>query len=109
MNGSSLREAILAAKDTELHPLEVPEWGLTIFVRTLTGADAQNFIDQSKKGDSLGRVALLCIANADGTPTFTEEDVPALVKKSMRALKRVQDFAMEVNGLNEDKAAAKNA
>ena len=37
------KDAILAAKDTDVHEVDVPEWGGSILLRSMTGAQRNNY------------------------------------------------------------------
>lgn len=108
------RAAILDADDLKTSTVPVPEWGGEVIVRMLNGAERDTFdalIMASKEGKGL--VAhLVAVATIDekGERLFTEEDIPALQKKSGAALARVYGAAMKLNrlGAADAKALEKN-
>jgi hypothetical protein len=89
--------------------VEVPEWGGSVNVRTLTGTERdefeQSFVQQDGKSRNLRNFrAKLCaraMVDDDGEPMFTAKDVDALGKKNGRALDRVFDVAQQLAGLSE--------
>jgi hypothetical protein len=95
---AGLRDAILAADDRPAVPVAVPEWGgVTVFVPTLAvdeivGAGSQSMTD----------LCLLNISDGGGAKLFTAADLPALKKKSFKAVTRVLDVFIEHNGLGKD-------
>lgn len=97
------RDDILAADDRVVESVEVPEWGGTVYVRSLTREEIRPFTDA---GDEMavGMLVSVTVCDEDGRPLFTDDDVPALEKKSVRALNRVLEKAMEVNGLGSAQA-----
>lgn len=111
------REDILAAKDTKIEPVEVPEWGGMVFVRGLSGTDRDSFelamIEQRGKKQEVNlrnlraKLIVRCAVDSDdpdtAQPIFKIEDIPALGRKSAAALQRVYTVAQRVSGLsNED-------
>ena len=114
------REQILNADDrsaTETVP--VPEWGGAVIVGVIGGDERDRFDlfrdRQKKKGASDEGVRALLVAMAcrdeKGNALFQPADVVALGKKSSRALDRVFDAALRVNGLGEaaNEATVKNS
>lgn len=97
------RDAILAADDRVIEEVEVPEWGGTVCVRSLTSEEVKPFTESD---DEMPVGLLVSIAACDevGEPLFSEADIAALERKSMRALKRVIQKAMDVNGLGAEQA-----
>lgn len=97
------RDEILAADDRVVEVVDVPEWGGEVYVRSLTRAEVRPF---TETGEDLavGTLVSVAVCDEDGRPLFTEDDVPALEKKSLRALNRVVAKAMEINGLGGEQA-----
>lgn len=103
------KEQILAAADIRVKEVDVPEWGGTVFVRTPTGREQDQF-DKSlegKDGKRDGRrfselFCALYLSDAEGNRIFTDSDAPMLGKKSMRAIRRIMDAALELNGLKKE-------
>ena len=100
------KESILKASDLKTADVEVPEWGGTVRVRTMTGADRQAFYKQTttKEGVPKNMLEALIVAtavNENGEPLFTAADVSALASKSSLALQKVWDKAAELNGLTQ--------
>lgn len=96
------RDDILNANDIQIEELPVPEWGGTICVKTLTGAERDmlegQLVEMGKDGrpkeikmDHLrATVAWLGICDDQGARVFTDKkDIAALEKKSAAALDRV--------------------
>ncbi len=101
------RARILSADDLAIERVEVPEWGGSVCVRTLTGAERDRFegeILRRSEGDIQGLKALLVILTAcdeEGQPLFEKVDVEAVRGKNARALERVCEVAQKLNGLTE--------
>jgi hypothetical protein len=107
--GTLTREQILSADDLPTQDVDVPEWGGSVTVRSMTGAERDAFEaglmveegeDEKNRLNNLrARLCSLCIVDDDGVPLFSPEDVEALGKKSAAALDRVFTKAQTLNGL----------
>jgi hypothetical protein len=115
---STIREKILAAVDIQEQLVEVPEWGVTVKVRGMNGAERAAFIvsaGNDKGGiDPVRGYPSLVISSAfdpeTGEPVFTAADRDALMTKSGKAIDRVADVALVLSGLTpEAKAAAEKS
>lgn len=107
------RDAILGASDRPTRNVEVPEWGGTVMVRGLTGAERDAYEASMVQASPGGKVrtnlrnirarlvALTCV-DEDGARLFTDGDVEALGDKSAVAMERVFDVARKLSGLTED-------
>jgi len=107
------RSQILSAKDLPIEEVAVPEWGGTVFVRGMNGAERDAFelsvIDQKQKGkvdlnNIRAKLCALTICDESGERIFSEKDVAALAKKSAAALSRVFVVAQRLSGMTEDDA-----
>lgn len=105
------REQILQAQDLKQEVVSVPEWGGDVIVRTLTGAERDQFeadmIQSNGKvaGENLynlrARLSSLCLVDESGRRLFSDDDVKLLGAKSAHALQRVFEQAMKLNALSE--------
>lgn len=125
------RDDILNANDIQIEELPVPEWGGTICVKTLTGAERDmlegELVEMGANGKPKGMklehirstVAWLGICDDQGNRLFTDKkDIARLDKKSAAALDRVvsriqamsamspADIDALVNDLKNDQPAA---
>lgn len=106
------RQQILAADDHRREPLDVPEWGGTVYVRTLTGneIDRLQATMQQTNGKSRrqnldnfrARLAIATVCDENGGDLFQVGDVAALALKSAKPLTRVFNLAIKLNGISED-------
>lgn len=97
---------ILAANDVKVEAVEVPEWGGTVYVKTLRGTDRDAFEESlSKEKDKPFRCRFLVMTLCDesGTLLFKPDQIAALGEKSSLVLNRVFDKAWEVNYFSPDK------
>jgi hypothetical protein len=115
MSGSYLtRDAILQAPDLPGEDVAVPEWGGTVRVRGLSGAQRDAYeasmviMPQSPGGkpkmnmeNARAKLVAMCIVDENGSPLFTLADVEALGRKSGSALNRVYEVAQRLSGLTK--------
>jgi hypothetical protein len=106
--GLLTRDQILGANDLKVETVEVPEWGGSVQVRTLTGKDRDAFVESlptnpdGTTDPKNYRSALLAftIVDENGELLFSEEDVNALGNKSATAIMRVFAVANKLNGIS---------
>lgn len=111
------KKAILAADDLKHEDVDVPQWGGTVRVRMMTGAERDEFRTSIASGDGIpvGRfsVALLAATLIDekGARLFTMEDIDQLAEKSAESIDKPAAVAMRLNGLGgtSTEDAAKNS
>lgn len=103
------KEAILGCNDLVSETVEVPEWGGSVVVRTMTGAERDRFeAEISKAGGFVGmehvraRLLVRTLGDVAGNRLFDENDIEALSGKSARALSRLFDVATELNGMTKE-------
>lgn len=109
---NNLREQILNVVDTETREVEVPEWGVTVWVRSMSAADRDAFeadlLQGKGKNTSVNyrnmraKLVARCVVDAEGNRIFNPEDVPALGRKSAKALTRLYNVATELSGVSDD-------
>jgi len=106
------KDDILNADDLPRETIEVPEWGGSVIIRTLTGAERDEF-EASRfivKGRSVktnlvnlrARLISMCAVDEEGNRLFTSEDVRKLGKKSAKALDRLFEAAQRLSGLTPE-------
>lgn len=110
------RDDILQASDLPMERVEVPEWGGYVYVRTLTGAERDEYESsmlivrgsgrgaqaQVNMANARARLCALAICDTDGSRLFSTEDVRALGQKSAAALDRIYSVAMRLSGLRPE-------
>lgn len=112
---------VFGADDVDIERVDCPEWGGHLFVRTISGAERDDFemsiydANERRKrqkgtGSSDRRVrqgnlrAMLvarCACNAEGTRIFKDSEVARLGEKSALVLDRLYDVAARLNGLTQ--------
>jgi len=104
------RESILtAAPPLALEVVEVPEWGGSVAVRELTGAErdaweASVLGDDGKPSDQAmtnarAKLVVRSVVDDDGTRVFGDTDIEAVGALSARGLNRVFEVACRLSGL----------
>lgn len=109
------KEAILAAQDVVTELVEVPEWGGSVRVRGLTGAERDAFEGETiqRNGRDVktntrnlrARLVVLSVVDDAGVRLFAFHDIEALGEKSARALDRIFAVAMRLSGLRDEDVA----
>ena len=105
----SLRDRILAAADRPQEPVFVPQWGLSVFVRTLSGAERDDWeasiVQQKGKATTYdlrnirARLVCKCIVDESGRRVFSDHEAEALGEKSAAALDLLFTVAQRLNAL----------
>ncbi|MBS1170024.1 MAG: hypothetical protein H6R01_942 [Burkholderiaceae bacterium] len=101
---------IMAANDLKTETVEVPEWGGSVIVRTMTGLDRDQFEASMIKEDVGGKrqpdltnmrakLVALTVVDESGDRVFEPSDIDALARKSCEALDRVYRAAQKINGI----------
>ena len=106
---------ILAAKDLEILPVDVPEWNGSVNLRVLPADEGlalnEELQDLQKAKNQTDAIFLLlgaCLVDAAGKRLFsTKESVQALKSRSIKVLLRLQKIALQLQGWG-DEAPAKN-
>lgn len=83
------KEQILLVTDKATKQIEVPEWGGSVFIRGMTIDDA-DYVASIKDDNQIGlKIIVRMVVDENGKQLFTDKDIPALKKKSIRAITRV--------------------
>lgn len=102
------KDQILQADDLPTEVVEVPEWGGSVTVRTLTGAQRDKLEEsivsspgQRNLTNLRARLVALAVVDENNEPMFTFEDATVLGNKSARALDRVFASAQRLSGFTK--------
>jgi len=108
------KDAILAASDIPYEDVEVPEWGGTVRVRGLTGAERDahevKMAEARRKGVALevvlhnfrARLVVKCLIDEQGNRLFSDDDAKVLGEKSAPVIDRLFDVARRLSGMTDD-------
>lgn len=116
------RDQILEASDLKTQEVDVPEWGGTVIVRTMTGT-ARNAFEasimktmpdgtrQSDMTNMRAKLIAVTVVGDDGNLLFTPEEADIIAQKSSAALEKVFEAAQALNlmGVKAEAEAAKNS
>ena len=108
----SIRDLIRSAEDTEREEYEVPEWGVTVLLVTMSAKQRAD-IYTAMSGQSEGEVPLEqfwrsvllgCVRDPeDRSPIFTEDDIDwVLSEKNPDVIQRLSDAALRVSGMDAE-------
>lgn len=106
------KDQIFGADDLKTVDVSVPEWGGDVRVRTLTGAERDQYeadsirTSKGKREVNLSnlraRLVAMCAVDEAGQPLFERGDVLKLGQKSAAALERVFEAAATLNGMSDE-------
>lgn len=106
------RDAILQAQDLPRELVEVPQWGGSVYVRALTGAERDAFetsiVEQRGKSTKMNlkniraKLVALTVVDEEGNRIFSDSDASALGKKSAAALDKAFEVAQRLSGLRPE-------
>lgn len=105
---TELRDKIFSADDITKELLEVPEWGVTVEIRSMTAAQRATLtegVSSADKVDVSNMYAKTVIATVfdpeTGLPVFTEKDREAILSKNGAVIERLATKALGSSGLSE--------
>lgn len=106
----SIRDQILAAQDIPSETVNVPEWGVKVEVRGMTGAERTRIMDLAVGNNGEMNLQFvypeIVIATAfdpeSGEQIFRPADKSALLAKSANALDRIAAVGMRLSGFTQD-------
>ena len=89
------KDDIFKADDLPTKDIDIPEWGGTLTIRTLTGAERDQFESAFVNQDQIdirglkARLIQLTVQNGDGQPMFTKADLQKINSKSASVIDRI--------------------
>lgn len=101
------KEQILAADDTGLVEIQVPEWKGSVFCRVMAcgerDAYENEWVQNKGKGVDNFRSKFLakCLCDESGKRLFTDAEIDQLARKSAKVIARLWEHAMKHNALTE--------
>jgi len=111
----TLRDQILQTDDLPTEAIHVPEWAVTVYLRSMTGTErdafeASLFVEgkggnrQQNLKNLRARLAAKTMVDEVGERLFAdkEADISALGAKSSKALDRIFQRAQEINGMRDE-------
>lgn len=106
---SDLSAKILSAQDIESELVEVPQWDVSVLVKSMTAKDRSVMISNALDNDGnfnlqqvLPDLVLLCTYDPEtGERVFKNSDRDALVSKSAAPIELIANVAMRLSGMLE--------
>lgn len=100
------RKQVDAVQDCHIKEVEVPEWGGSVFLKTLSTNEVIALQKAEETVTDEKRAALsvtFCLCDADGKRLYSEKEVDELCEKNPKVILRLFYEALEVNK-TDDKA-----
>ena len=104
------KDDIFKADDLPTKDMDIPEWGGMLTIRTLTGAERDEwesaFVNQDKINmrGLKARLIQLTVMNGDGQQMFTKADLQKLNSKSASVIDRIFAVSQRLSGLTKEDA-----
>lgn len=106
------RKQIIEINDIKTEEVNIPEWGDSVFVRGMTGAERDTYeatvVEQNGKNTKVNlknaraRLAIMTVVDEDGNRLFTPADLSILSGKNAAALDRIFAVASRLSGIGND-------
>tara|TARA_R110000824_G_scaffold354444_1_gene541555 strand:- start:1338 stop:1700 length:363 start_codon:yes stop_codon:yes gene_type:complete len=109
-----LRSLILSSKDTPTDVVEVPEWGVTVGIKSMSARSRASVMASAQQGAEgfdeagvlamWGRTLVDCLVDPEtGDTIFTHDDIMDLMEKSASVVERLWTHCFERSGMTEAK------
>jgi hypothetical protein len=109
---SSLTKEQIFAVRPRLEEIEVPEWGGSVFIRSVTLAEQARLADLGTKFEKAPvvdrmknitlRLLQWAVSDAEGRPLFEARDLEELMNKPAGGSLRLQESILKLSGLTEE-------
>jgi hypothetical protein len=105
-----LKDTIQAAQDIKSESVSIPEWGITLEVRTMRAIDrAKLFRDCIDKQGSVisgkfqaGLIIATCFDPDTGEKIFSDDDYDLVMDKSANIIERLSSIAHKISGFGNE-------
>lgn len=113
MNKVLNKQDILQARDVVKEMLEVPEWGGTIYIRSISAAErglieegAARFKESKGKNDTFARtftvkMVSMSVCDENGQRLFEDKDIALLQQKNAAVISRIAEVAQRLSGFSK--------
>jgi len=106
----SLRDRILQKADATSEQMLIPEWGLTVEIRSMSGAARAAIVQAGAAQGQLpdmskftADIVVMCTFDPEtGEQVFTKDDAALVLDKNGAALERIVVAAMRISGFNTE-------
>jgi hypothetical protein len=106
------KDQIFAVADASFEYVEVPEWGGTVRVKALTGAERDSYEESLLTGtgkqtkvsmaNARAKLAARCIVDEQGNRVFNDKEAIRLGQKSAAALDRVYEVGTRLAKISKE-------
>lgn len=99
---------ILAADDREIKEMPVPEWGGSVYLRTISGAERDRFEAETFRQDKpnyenlRARYLAITLVDEKGEPLFNKKQVTQLGQKAAPVLDRLFTESARMNAMSKN-------
>lgn len=107
MDRAQLMAAMEAAAALKPHPIDIPAWGGTVYVRAITVAEVEDMKGKTNDKHHLARAAARVVCDSAGALVFdpdSEADVEFIARQPWPLLQRVLAEGDKANGIGADAA-----
>jgi len=105
---TDLRGKIFSADDITKELLEVPEWGVSVEIRSMTAGQRATLTEGATSADKVdvsnmyAKTVIATVFDPEtGLPVFTEQDREAILSKNGAVIERLATKALGSSGLGE--------
>lgn len=104
----SLRDRILTAQDTTHELVDIPEWGVQVEVRSMSGAARAAIVQTGVSGQVdmarlMPEIIVMCTFDPEtGEQVFTADDKALVMDKNGSALEKIMTVAMRLSGFTQN-------
>lgn len=108
------KDQILGISDREFVEVEVPQWGGSVRIGTMSAADRDAFEasmlpekgkrQKDQMANFRARFVARCLCDDEGNRLFSDKDVVELGRKNASVLSMLFDEARKLNGMTEEDA-----
>jgi hypothetical protein len=112
---SSLSAQIFAADDIESETIEVPQWGVTLLIKSMSAKARALMVDNAMANNGgvfniqqvMPDIVIQCTFDPEtGERVFLDTDREALMAKSANAVEIVATVAMRLSGMTDEAVEA---
>ena len=102
------KDDIFKADDLPTKDMDLSDWVGTLTIRTLTGAERDQFESAFVNQDQIdirglkARLIQLTVQNGDGQPMFTKADLQKINSKSASVIDRIFQESQRLSGLTKE-------
>lgn len=114
MDAASIRNAINNVTVGRIEAVEVPEWGVTVYIKEMSGSERDSYqaslIEQGKSfkdgqrlnmTDVTSKLLVRVLCDADGNRIYTNNEFTVLGRQPASVLNRLAEKAREISAMTE--------